>query len=120
MSCSCGCSGCVLHIGATPTHYFTFPVGPDELSKVVITYAQDGQIILEKTKDDLEFKERENDDGSKSYVGYFQFTQEESLLFDGRKPKYYMQIKAKTSSDDVIESDVRYYTVERALNKEVI
>lgn len=120
MSNLCGCRGCALHIGATPTHYFTFPVSPDDLDKVLITYAQDGQIVLEKTKDDLEFKEREEDDGTMSYLGYFTFTQEETLMFDGRKPKYCMQVKAKTMLDEVLGSNIQYYSIEPALNKEVI
>lgn len=120
MSCECNCRGCPLHIGSTPTHFFTFPVEETELDKVLITYMQDGQVILQKTKDDLEFEENELDDGSISVVGNFQFTQEETLLFDGRKPKYYMQVKAKTVAGDVIVSDVSYYNIEPDISKEVL
>lgn len=120
MECKCSCNGSALHIGSTPTHFFTFPIKADDIDKILITYMQDGQIVLQKSKDDLEFEEKELDDGSAIIVGSFQFTQEESLLFDGRKPKYCIQVKVKTNAGDVLVSDVRYYDVEPDISKEVL
>ena len=39
----------------TPKHVFLFDADPSVYSKILITYQQNGAIVLEKTKDDLTF-----------------------------------------------------------------
>ena len=41
--------------GTTPTHVFAIPWTEDELDVVVISYVQNGELRLMKTKEDLEF-----------------------------------------------------------------
>ena len=117
---TCSCNGGCLFIGATPTHHYTFPAAYYELEKICITYAQDGQIVLEKTKDDLEFLDSYTINNVNYYPSILKLSQEDTYKFDGRKRKYCMQVKAKTYSGEVIESPIRYYNVEGALNKEVL
>ena len=37
----------------TPYHYFIIPFKPEQVEKVYITYTQNGEIILDKTVDDI-------------------------------------------------------------------
>ena len=40
----------------TPVHSFTFPIDPENISKLLLTYAQHGEIVLNKTKEDFSFE----------------------------------------------------------------
>jgi hypothetical protein len=58
---------------ATDTHRLIFPFQVSEADKMRITYSQDGEIILEKTLEDVDI------DGRKAIV---HLTTEETALFD--------------------------------------
>ena len=67
----------------TPTHSFVFPAGynaPEKLSRILITYAQGGTVLLEKEKSDLTFT-TEGEGDLLAYVGNVTLTQEETALF---------------------------------------
>ena len=45
-----------MYRATTPTHSFIFDIDPDETFRtILITYAQEGDIVLEKGKSDLTF-----------------------------------------------------------------
>lgn len=97
----------------TPTHTFTLPdeVAVDSLSKVLLTYSQNGNTILEKQLSDLNINTEEN---SLSY----ELTQEETTLFAPEKAL--IQLRAKNSSGAALASQMIWLTVKPALNSEKI
>jgi hypothetical protein len=95
----------------TPTHYFTLPSGyEDNISELLVTYAQNLEIVLEKRKNDATF------DGS---IFYFTLTQEETNLFDANY-SVELQIRIKTNDGQSVASPIYKMTVERVLNDEVL
>ena len=62
----------------TPKHSFTFDVNPEEtFSEILITYAQNGKIVLEKHKSDLTFEACDCFGGKPVYTAFVKLTQEE-------------------------------------------
>lgn len=108
-----------MYSATTPKHTIAFPVPSEEIKAVVITYAQDGEIILEKSKDDLTFETVEQG-GVEFYTGWLRLTQEETLKFDAQKGKYCMQVKALSYFDEVIAGDKRFYSVVPSLHEKVM
>ena len=96
----------------TPTHYFIFPdeVVPSELSRVLITYAQAGKTVLEKSQTDMTF------DGQKAYV---HLTQEETKRFIAAT-NVQLQIRALTSTGEAYASQIITVSVKNVLNDEVL
>ena len=106
----------------TPTHTFFFDVDPEEsFQKILITYAQNGKIVLEKNKEDLSFSSCESFDGKTVYIASLKLTQEETNLFTA-KPKgiVSIQIRAITPDGDAIASYISDISVENVLNDEVL
>ena len=97
----------------TPTHSFTLPdeVSVDSLSKVMLTYSQDGNTILEKYLADLTV---DSDNNKLSY----KLTQDETNLF--APGKALIQLRAKNNKQAVFESQMIWLTVKPALNSEVM
>lgn len=93
----------------TPTHTFTFPedVLVEEVDDVLVTYSQNGENVLEKTKNDLEIDTENN-----MYI-VPKLTQEETNLF--APGKALIQLKAKVG-DVVMESQMIWLPVKPALN----
>lgn len=89
----------------TPTHEFRFIVDPAKITDLLITYSQDGKIIMEKEKDDLTF------DGK---VGTYTLTQEETKLFHNGTIK--VQLRAKFENNRVAASQVSHIKVKDVLN----
>ena len=112
----CSCSGGPLVVGSTPVHFFTFPIPTEYIDKIIVTYAQEGRVILEKSMADIEFFVTDDEVNR----GMLKLSQADTYLFDPRKLKYCMQIKVKTDNGEVIESEIHYYRVSGSLNKEVI
>lgn len=106
----------------TTTHHFLFDVNPEEsFSKILITYAQNSQIILEKHETDLSFETCECFDGKTVYIASLKLTQEETKLFSA-KPKgtVSIQIRAITPDGEAVASDISNISVENVLNDEVL
>ena len=97
----------------TPTHTFTFPekVSVDGLSEILITYSQDGSIILEKHEADLTISLEDN---SVSYT----LTQDETNKF--APGKALVQVRAKSESGTVLASQMLWLDVKPVLNSEEI
>lgn len=106
----------------TPRHVFVFEdIDPVEnFSQILISYAQNDQIVLEKNKDDLEFS-TETCGKKQVYVASYRLTQEETKLFSS-KPRNVVevQVRALTNGGDVYASDKRSITVQDVLNDEVL
>ena len=73
----------------TPRHTFTFPQDPSTYLGIRITYKQNGEIILQKEKEDMTF-----DNGNKAY---YQLTQEETAKF---KAGYDVKFQAHVQVQD--------------------
>lgn len=97
----------------TPTHTFTLPdeVPVGSLSKVLLTYSQNGKTILEKSLPDL------TTDTDKNTL-FYELTQAETNLF--APGKALIQLRAKYNNGTVLESQMIWLTVKPALNSEAI
>jgi len=83
--------------GTTPTHTFTFPADVDleSMSVIYISYAQDGAVVVEKEKSELEI------------IGNqirFSLTQADTLKF--RPGTVKIQLRAKTSDGRAVASNI--------------
>ena len=108
----CCCSAEVIYKGSTPTLYFTTNAPLVDIETAIITFQQCGQIILEKTKDDITIIENE---GLK-----LKLTQEETLLFSA-KYEIEAQLRIKYSTEDVaVTSGITCFTMGEVLKHEVI
>lgn len=96
--------------GTTPTHTFTFSVDLSDVKDFVITYAQQGKIVLEKKKNDCSISE------NKIVVT---LTQEETLAFD-HGTMVEMQAKVLTTGGTVLASNIFTTHADRILNEEVL
>lgn len=88
----------------TPTHTFTFPadVPVDEVDDVLITYTQNRQNILEKTKKDVEI------DAVNNMIVVPKLTEAETSLF--APGKALIQLKAKVGNT-IMASQMMWLTV---------
>lgn len=95
---------------SSPTHTFKFGFDPSEWDVILITYAQEKNIILEKGKSDLVF------DGN---LAYLTLTQEEANLFS---PKYIVKIQVRVAKNNgtSFPSRITYVPIEDVLNDTVL
>ena len=105
----------------TPKHTFIFEIVPEEtFETILITYAQNGQIRLEKTKDDLSF-ETEDRDGKTVYLASCRLTQEETQKFTTRSRNTVdIQVRAGTAAGEGFARDIQHLTVHDVLNDKVL
>ena len=96
--------------GSTPIHTFTLPVDTSIIDKLRITYVQQGEIVLIKTKDDATLA------GNTIVV---KLTQVETLKFCANRAVE-IQVEALTSAGDKLQSDIMCVGVDRCLNNEVL
>lgn len=87
----------------TPTHTFHFSTEVTEAREVLITYAQNGKIVLEKHKDELTISE----DGK---AASFMLTEDESALFSAFRPVS-VQVRVLTSGGESLASAVQEVSV---------
>ena len=94
------------------SHSFTWklPKYADDYPEILATLEQNGEIILNKTKNDLEI------DGNRVVLI---LTQEETLMFEAGVPAY-IQMRAYNSPKDAPGSKVWKIPVYRSLNEEVL
>lgn len=99
-----------MNIGTTPTHTFKLPFNTKVIKELKITYAQDGQIKLEKKIQDCTLNEDEVS---------IKLTQEETFLFDAIK-NIEVQMRILTQVGDALSSDIRIIGAKRCLDSEVL
>lgn len=106
----------------TPKQVFIFDINPEIFSKILITYAQNDKIVLEKEKNDLTFETVLND--SEEIIGYsawFRMTQEETKKFVAGAGKLVsVQVRVLTTADEAMASDKKTFSVQDVLNDEVL
>ncbi len=102
----------------TPTHYFTIESDPGLFKRILITYMQNGEIVLEKEKDDISVTE-ETEDEKTVYVLSYRLTQEETRRFSMDFPVF-VQIRALTFDGAAPASNIVKIDVETVLNDEVL
>lgn len=100
----------IIQQGSTPTHKFSTPYEKSSVDSVIITYSQNGKIVLEKHTQDIVIAD---------LVMTTELSQEDTLLFD-EKGDVKMQIKVKLTNGKVIPSNDMYASVKDVLNKEVM
>lgn len=107
----------------TPKHMFYFESDPSVYSKILITYMQNGGIVLEKTKDDLIIEEvaAPCDETKTVYVAWFRLTQEETKMFQaGPGNQVIVQVRVLTTANEALASDKKVFNVQDVLNDEVL
>jgi hypothetical protein len=97
--------------GSSPKNILTFPISVvDFVKKITITFAQGGEIVIEKTESDCLFEENRV---------MFDFTQEETLKFDSEK-LIEIQVKVLDINDKVFVSRIERKRVLDVINKEIM
>ena len=89
----------------TPVHYFRLSADydPNEFAEILISYSQGDKIVLEKKKEDMQFKP-DTDGYPKGWFVYFRLSQEETKLFDagvGAKP-IWVQMRVLTQDGEAL------------------
>ncbi len=94
----------------TPTHRFTLDIDPSLISKIRITYAQNGDTILTKNEEDVTLDDN---------IAEVKLTQEETNLFDfGVNVK--IQVRVLTTGGDALASEIFKVPCGRVLDDEVM
>lgn len=96
--------------GTTPTHTFTLPFDTSTLSAVKITYAQSGEVKLQKKTPDCVLS------GNTVTV---ELTQEDTFLFEADKTVL-IQVRVLTLGGDALSSAPVRVSVYVCLDKEVL
>lgn len=96
--------------GTTPTHVFELPFSTDLLKQFLITYAQEGEIVLEKAKDDCELLEE---------TIRVTLTQEDTLKFS-HENCVEIQLKVLTINGQLLATPICFAQIGRILNSEVL
>ena len=106
----------------TPVHKYYFDSDPSIYQKILITYVQNGKIVLEKTKDDLTFDtEAVPCRNEERFVAWFRLTQEESNKFSSEQGNLVqVQIRVLTDGGEALASDIKSFSVQDVLNDEVL
>lgn len=115
----------------TPTHTFIFDVDPEETFKsILISYAQDGEVLVEKEKEDLTIEEKEDPNGNKYWEASVTLTQAETKKFSANNEACWgsqdstktvdVQVRALTYTDQAVASDKMTVMVKDVLNDEVL
>ena len=94
----------------TPTHRFTFPIDPETLEIIRITYAQNKKVILTKEKTDMRIEE------NKVFVT---LSQEETKEFNARFPVE-VQVRALTYTGKALASKTWSRDVEEVLDDAIL
>lgn len=105
-----------IHRGTTPIHKFVGPTDLSDASRMFISYAQNGKIILEKTLDDVTItKDPETD----FCVVSVRLTQEETLIFD-EHVQTSIQIRVAFPNETALASNIIVTSTARILKEGVI
>ena len=110
-----------MYRATTPIHSFHFEENPQNYERLLITYAQDKMIIMEKTKEDLTFETEIDSEGNIDYIASFQLTQEEANRFTSvRSSIIQVQVRALDSSDNAYASDMATFSVKDVLDDRIL
>ena len=106
----------------TPKHVFIFTTNPSVFSRILITYAQGGEIKLEKEKPDLTIREVTNCRTQElEWEVSYRLTQEETSAFLATPTKpVKVQIRILTDNDEALASEQYTIAVKDVLNDEVL
>ena len=98
--------------GTTPTHTFLCDLKQEDIENIYVTYEQRGQLMFEKTIDDITFL-----DSGKGFV--LRLTQEDTLKLD---PKYSVefQIRVKMKNGTALANEIMKRPVSDILKDEEI
>ncbi len=109
-----------MYRATTPTHNFCFgEVDPESFKTILISYVQNDKIILEKTKDDLQFTSEEYE-GETHYHASLKLSQEETRMFSEKSNYVYIQIRASDYDQNVVASNIVKAPLLDVLNDEVL
>lgn len=100
----------------TPTHRFIMALDPNEWSKFIISYSQNGKIILEKTEQD-DFEVESLDNGASALS--LKLSQEETQLFD-HTTSAHVQIRCQYANGDTFASNKMSFKVNDVINDTII
>ena len=106
----------------TPLHTFIFPEDAETAyDEILITYSQNGAIVMEKTKEDLTF-ETETEGSSEVYLASFRLTQEEANLFTTKSAGSIamVQVRVMDTNGHVYASEQKRVTVQEVLDDQVL
>lgn len=107
----------------TPTHQFFFDSDPSEYNRILVTYAQNGKIVLEKQKKDMSFEAIETESRGclkQGFKAWYRLTQEETKMFLTKNGKVSIQIRVLTENGEALASEKRILALEDVLNDEVL
>lgn len=96
--------------GTTPTHTFNLKIEARTIRALRITYKQGENVVLEKTEEDATMS---------GYTIKVKLTQEDTYKFQANIPVQ-IQLKIKTTSQDVLASRIKTMSVAAILNEEVL
>lgn len=104
-----------MYRATTPTHTFTLEIDTSTCAEVLVTYKQ-GKVMLEKHYEDGNVPSGMTLNGNKVII---KLTQEETNLF-AHSTKADVQLRALTTSGDVLTTKIFRIDVNRVLNDEVL
>lgn len=105
----------------TPKHTFIFEDDPTAYERILITYVQGDEIVMEKEKDDLTFETVETECLTTEYHASLRLTQDETKKFQASSGKpVRVQVRVLTSSGEALASDKKTIGVQDVLNDEVL
>lgn len=120
-----------MYRATTPTHTFIFDVDPEETFKtILISYAQDGTVLVEKDEEDLTIVEKQDPEGNKYWEASVTLTQAETKKFTAQGEACWgsqnaiktvdVQVRALTYADEAVASEKMMVMVKDVLNDEVL
>lgn len=96
--------------GTTPTHIFEIPFGVELIAKAKITYAQQGEVVLEKETEDLNLDDN---------IITVMLSQEETFRFSAGS-KVNIQIRILTKGGEALASVPQSISAIECLDGEVL
>lgn len=104
----------------TPKHSLIFSVDPEEaFAEILITFAQDGKVILEKRMADLEFTTETSDEHT-LYIASYTLSQDETKNFNPRSYYVQLQVRCLDQEGHALATEVKRLSVYNVLNDEVL
>lgn len=94
----------------TPMHTLTFPQDPSNYKGIRITYQQCGEIILQKTEEDMTFD-------SEHFTASYRLSQEETKMFKANEDVH-IQAHVRDNEDNVFASDIIPMRVKDVIDNE--
>lgn len=114
-----------MYRATTPTHKFCFgTINPNSFKEILITYVQNGNIVLEKKKQDLVITSKETEEKEETIICYYaelKLSQEETKLFSIKNGNNIdIQIRAIDHIGNVAASNKMKVSLLDVLNDEVL